>query len=73
MSKVTEAELQEGYTKCSICSFDKASVHFRKAVPKTWWSLAEPEHLLVKCVGCSHETFIRPGTLELKSTYFGGP
>ncbi len=71
--KVEEEQLTEGYARCSKCSYDKASVHHRKAITKSFWNDAEPECLSVTCLGCDHKTFVKVGTMELKSTYFGGP
>ncbi len=64
-------KLQAGYSVCPMCNFEKASVHSREAMPKGWWSAVVPEHLRVICMGCSHVTLVKPGTIKLTGLYIG--
>ena len=64
-------KLQDGYDVCPMCKLDKASVHSREAVDKTWWNAAIPAHLRVICMGCSHVALVKPGSITLTGLYIG--
>ena len=60
MTKVTKADLQNGYSGCSMCGFDKASVHSRDKMKQSWPSIDRVAHLRVICMGCEHVTLVEP-------------
>ena len=71
MKKITEADLQAGYSVCSMCGFKKASVHAREKMKQSWPPIDRVAHLKIICMGCSYVTLVKPSTIKLTGLYIG--